>query len=132
MNFACAEPPSFKSASYERNYDADCPDSYQPTWQLLSYYLTTGGDSKIAFGVQAANETAALDAAPVIDVGSSDQDVVSPATPDFQDVGKALRTANSNGLNHLRLIITLVPSSDKKTAPILHDWEMRYTCEPAQ
>ena len=132
VNFACAEPPSFKSASYERNYDADCPDSYQPTWQLLSYYLTTGGDSKIAFGVQAANETAALDAAPVIDVGSSDQDVVSPATPDFQDVGKALRTANSNGLNHLRLIITLVPSSDKKTAPILHDWEMRYTCEPAQ
>jgi hypothetical protein len=132
VNFKCAEPPSFTSASYERNYDAVCPDSYQPTWQLLSYYLTTGSDSKISFGVQTANETADLDAAPVIDVGSSDKDAVSPATPEFLDVGQALRSANSNGLNHLRLIITLLPSTDKKTAPILHAWEMRYTCEPAQ
>ncbi|HEU4584079.1 MAG TPA: dickkopf-related protein [Polyangiaceae bacterium] len=132
VNFKCAEPPSYKSASYERTYDAECPDSYQPTWQLLSYYLTTGSDSMISFAVQTANESAALDTAPVIEVGSSDRDVVSPETPDFQDVGAALSAASSNGLNHLRLIITLVPSTDKKTAPILHDWEMRYRCEPAQ
>jgi hypothetical protein len=132
VNFLCADPPNYQSATYERTYDAACPDSYQPTWQLLSYYLTTGSDSQIKFSVQTANDLAALDAAPVLSLGASTQDIVSPATPDFQDVGKALRDANSNGLNHLRVIITLVPSTDKRTAPILHDWEMRYTCEAAQ
>ena len=38
----------------------------------------------------------------------------------------------SNGLDHLRLTIDFVPSTDKQSAPILHDWEVRYTCQPAQ
>jgi hypothetical protein len=132
VNFTCAPPPTYQAASFERSYEADCPDSYQPVWQLLSYYLTTGSDSKLNFSVQAANDVADLNTAPVIVLGSSDKDVVSPASPDFQDLGKALTNANSNGLNHLRLLIDFVPSTDKRTAPVLHDWEVRYTCEAAQ
>jgi hypothetical protein len=48
------------------------------------------------------------------------------------DVEAALLAADSNGLNYLRVVVTLVPSSDQQTAPVLHDWELRYGCEAAQ
>lgn len=132
VNFLCAAPPSYEVATFEREYTAECPDSYQPVWQLLSYYLTTESDSRLEFGVQTASLLADLDAAPLIDVGASTATVVSPATPDFQDVGKALNDADSNNRKYLRLIVTFMPSTDGQTAPVLHDWELRYTCEANQ
>ncbi len=132
VNFQCAAPPSFTAASFEREYEADCPIDYQPEWQLLNYYLTAASDSKLLFHVQAAKTATALDAAPLIDLGEGTGTTISPATPAFKDLGAALDAVYSNGLDHLRLTIDFVPSTDKQTAPILHDWEVRYTCQPAQ
>jgi len=132
VDFSCAAPPTFEAAEFERQYDAECPDSYQPHWQLLSYYLTTEGNSRLEFSVQTARTVAALDTAPLLSLGQSTADVVSPATPAFQDVGAVLDAAHSNGLEHLRVTINFVPSTGGQFAPILHDWELRYTCEAAQ
>jgi hypothetical protein len=132
VDLKCAAPPSFDAASFERDYTAECPDSYQPNWQLISYYLTATNGSHLDFSVQTASTLAGLDAAVPLSLGQTTGTVLSPATPAFKDVGAALNTAHVNGRNYLRLTIDLSPSNDGQTAPILHDWELRYTCEAAQ
>jgi hypothetical protein len=131
VDYQCAAPPTFTEADFARDYVADCPDSTLPEWQLLSYHLTTGGDSRLEFSVQTAETSAGLAAAPVIDLGQSLNTVVSPADPEYKDVGAALEPSRTNGRKHVRVKITFVPSSDAQTAPVLHDWEMRYTCQDA-
>jgi hypothetical protein len=55
---------------------------------------------------------------------------VSPTAPAYWDVGGTLETAAvSRHYSNVRINMTLAPSTDGKYAPILHDWEMRYTCE---
>jgi hypothetical protein len=128
VDYQCAAPPTFTEADFVRDYVADCPDGTLPEWQLLSYHLTTGGDSRLEFSVQTAETSAGLAAAPVIDLGQSLNTVVSPADPEYKDVGAALEPSRTNGRKHVRVTITFVPSSDSQTAPVLHDWEMRFTC----
>jgi hypothetical protein len=132
VGYKCAAPPTFTSAIFERDYVADCAVDYQPQWELLSYHLTTGSNSRLEFGVQTANTAAAVPTASLINLGTSSNDVVKPAAAEYKDVGAALDAIRMNGYNHLRVLITFVPSSDSLTAPLLHDWEMRYSCEPAQ
>jgi len=132
VNLKCAAPPSFETASFEREYTAECPDSYQPSWQLVSYYLTAANGSHLDLSVQTANSLAELATAPLLSLGQATGTVLSPATPAFKDVGAVLDTAHVNGRDYLRLVIDFVPSNDGQTAPVLHDWELRYTCEAAQ
>ncbi|MEY4547917.1 MAG: hypothetical protein RL685_4112 [Pseudomonadota bacterium] len=132
VDFRCEAPPTFEPAEFTRDYEADCPDSYQPEWGLLSFYLTTEGDSSLDFNIQAANTAAGLSSATVRHLGESSNDIVSPAQPDFLDVKDVLDQAKQNGLNHLRMTITFNPSTNALYAPVLHDWEMRYTCVAAQ
>jgi hypothetical protein len=73
-----------------------------------------------------------LSSATVRHLGESSNDIVSPAQPDFFDVKDVLDQANQNGLNHLRMTVTFNPSTNALYAPVLHDWEMRYTCVAAQ
>jgi hypothetical protein len=52
---------------------------------------------------------------------------------DSRDVGDALEGApQSFSLAYLRIAMTLYPSTNGALAPIVHDWEQRYTCEPAE
>jgi hypothetical protein len=132
INFACAAPPSYTEATFDRDYTATCATGYQPNWQLFSYYLTTGNGSSIAFTAKTAATAAALTTASSLTIGTSTATVVSPATPAFFDVGAVLNTNHVNGRNYLRITVDLIPSADGQTAPVLHDWEMRYTCVAAQ
>lgn len=132
VGYQCAAPPTFMEATFEREYVADCPHGYQPRWELLSYHLTTGSDSWLEFAIQTANDAAALDSATLTSLGTSQSTVIKPAAPEYKDVGAALDAARLNGQNYARLTVTFVPSSDSVTAPVLHDWELRYTCYPAQ
>jgi hypothetical protein len=131
VDYQCVAPPTFTTADFTRDYVAACADDSLPAWQLLSYHLTTDDDSRLELSVQTANTSAGLELAPVIDLGQSLSTVVSPADPEYKDVGAALDAIASNGLKYLRVTVTFVPSSDSLTAPVLHDWEMRYTCQDA-
>jgi hypothetical protein len=130
VNFACATGGSYAAATFTREYVASCPSGQLPRWMLFSYHLTTPGDSQISFTLQSSNDLGTLDAAQVVTLGSSTGDVVSPAVPESKDLGAALDAANvSKNLTNLRVLMKLVPSTDGLLAPVLHDWEVRYTCE---
>jgi hypothetical protein len=132
-NFACTDPGGFASATFTREYVAECPAGYHPNWQLFNYHLTTPSDTSLEFSAQTAQDLGDLDAAPVVDLGSSTNTVISPTTPEFIDVGGELEAAGqSRHLTNLRIMVTLVASSDAASAPTLHDWEQRYTCEAAE
>jgi uncharacterized lipoprotein len=133
INFACAEPGNFDNATFTREYVAECPTGYHPDWQLLQYHLTTDGDSYLQFQAQTSQDLGTLDAAAMVDLGTSTSTVVSPADPEAIDVGAKLTAAGlSRHLANLRVIVNFFASTDKKYAPILRDWEMRYTCAPAE
>jgi hypothetical protein len=132
-NFACEAPANLQAATFTREYIAECPVGYHPNWGLFSYHLTTQGDSSLSFTAQTSKSLDTLDAAPIVNVGASTNTVVSPAAAEYKDVGAALVAAGqSRNYNNLRIMVTFNPSTDKTYAPFLHDWEQRYTCEPAE
>lgn len=133
VEFKCALPSQFEPATFTRDYTAECATGQHPNWQLFSFHLTTGSDSKIAFVAQSAENVSELNSAKAVNLGESNDTRVAPATPAFLDVGGALEGDRvSRHQRHLRITTTLVPSSDGRTAPVLHDWEMRYTCEDGE
>jgi hypothetical protein len=128
--YACSGGGHFTAATFAREYVASCPAGQLPVWQLYSYHLTTGSDSQLVFSAQTSNDLSTLDAATVVPLGSSAGDVVSPTAPETIDVGAKLVNAGvSKNLVNLRILVKLVPSTDGLTAPVLHDWQMRYTCQ---
>lgn len=133
INFSCSEPANFEAATFTREYVADCGIGKHVNWQLLSFHLTTELDSKIQFTAQAAGDLDDLDAATQVTMGESTATTVSPSTPAYIDVGGILeQNSVSRHLTYLRINMRLVPSSDGSKAPVLHDWEMRYTCDDGE
>lgn len=138
VNFACVPPPAFEGATFQREYTGECPIGYHPDWQLFSFRLTTDSDSSLSFWVQAVQDLDDLETAPSIELGTSQADVAPPASPEFYDVGAALDAAGLAGqsvsrhMRYVRITIGFNPSADGMHAPVLHDWEMRYTCKPGE
>ena len=130
INFVCSGGGHYTEATFTREYVATCAAGQLPVWTVYSYHLTTGGDSKLVFSAQTSDDLAMLDAATVVSLGTSSGDTVSPNPAEAIDVGSALVAAKvSKNLVNLRILVKLVPSTDSLTAPVLHDWEMRYTCQ---
>jgi hypothetical protein len=133
VNFECSTPPSYAEAAFDREYVSDCAPGFQPSWQLFSYHLATPGDTAITFVARTAASAPELDDADPVNLGSSTSTVEAPGPTESKDVGSALvASLKSNHLPYLRLTITLVPSSDGLATPVLEDWQMSYTCEPAE
>jgi len=130
INFVCSGGGHYTEATFTREYVASCPAGQLPVWTVYSYHLTTGGDSKLIFSAQSSDDLSMLDAATVVSLGSSSGDTVSPNPAEAIDVGSKLVAAKiSKNLVNLRILVKLVPSTDSLIAPVLHDWEMRYTCQ---
>jgi hypothetical protein len=129
----CENVPTYMApATFTRDYVASCPPGFQPRWGLFLFHLTTGSTSRIGFAAKTAATTADLATAMSVDLGDSNQDNFGGAA-DSRDVGNALETANQLfSLSRLRISMTLYPSANGAVAPILHDWEQRYTCQPAE
>jgi hypothetical protein len=133
VNFACSAPANFEAATFTREYVADCGTGQHPNWQLFSFHLTTDLDSKIQFTAQSSKSLDTLDAAKIVTLGESTATAVSPTAPAYLDVGGLMeQNSVSRHQTYMRVIIRLVPSSDGSKAPVLHDWEMRYTCEDGE
>lgn len=130
VDFTCATPSAYAEGTFTRDYSAECDVGQHPSWGLFNFHLTTEGDSKIVFTAQAAQSAAELNSAKVVSLGESTETRVSPTAPAYFDVGGTLETASvSRHYSHVRINMTLKPSTDGQYAPILHDWELRYTCE---
>lgn len=133
VNFECSAPGAFEAATFTREYVAECPIGYHPDWQLFRFHLTTESDSSLEFKVQSSLTLETLDIAKVVNLGVNTETTVSPEAPEFLDIGGKLAAADvSRHMSNLRISITFHPSSDHAYAPILHDWEQRYTCAPGE
>jgi len=130
VNFACETAGSYEAATFTREYVAECPTGQLPRWMVYTYHLTTDGNSKLTFSAQTSDDLDDLDSAKVVSLGSSTGDTVKPAAAESIDLGAALDAASvSKYLTNLRILVKLEPSSDGLLAPILRDWQIRYTCE---
>lgn len=129
----CEAIPSYPTpVTYTRDYSAACPPGFQPRWGLFLFHLTTASSSRIGFAAQTAATAADLATAMSVSLGDSSQDNYE-GMPDSRDVGDALEAAQQPFARaHLRVSMTLYPSANGLAAPILHDWEQRYSCEPAE
>lgn len=129
----CVAVPKFtQSGVYPRDYEASCAPGFKPRWGLLLFHLTTPGDSKISFAAQTAASQADLATAMPVALGASTDDNYGAAAGAL-DVGAKLEADETPfSLNFLRVTITLTPSTNGAFAPILHDWEQRYSCQPAE
>jgi hypothetical protein len=129
----CVNTPNYGGgATFERVYEAECPAGFHPLWGLFSHHLTTAGDSHIEVDAQTALTLADLATADVVDLADSTGDNYGAAA-EAVDVGASLMADDvSASLTFLQISITLHPSSDGSFAPILHDWEQRYSCVPAE
>lgn len=133
VNFSCSEPANFEAATFTREYVSDCGVGKHVNWQLFSFHLTTELDSKIQFTAQSSKDLDQLDTATQVTLGESTATTVSPTAPAYIDVGGILeQNSVSRHQTYLRINMTFVPSSDGSKAPILHDWEMRYTCDDGE
>lgn len=129
----CEAIPSYMApATFTRDYVASCPDGFKPRWGLFLFHLTTAGGSRIGFGAKTAATAADLATATNVNLGDSTLDNYG-GTADSRDVGSLLEASQQLfSLNHLRISMTLYPSANGATAPVLHDWEQRYSCQPAE
>jgi|GEM_PF-3014185 len=129
----CEAIPSYMApATFTRDYVASCPAGFKPRWGLFLFHLTTAGGSRIGFGAQTAETAADLATAMNVDLGDSTLDNYG-GTADSRDVGSVLEAAQQlYSFNYLRVSMTLYPSANGSTAPVLHDWEQRYSCQPAE
>jgi hypothetical protein len=129
----CENIPSYTApGTFTRDYVATCPFGFQPRWGLFSFHLTTPSDSRIGFSARTAASSMDLDTANVVDLGDSSLDNYN-GTPDSRDVGTLLEAAKEPfSRAYLRVAMKLFPSANGSFAPILHDWEQRYTCQPAE
>jgi F5/8 type C domain len=133
VNQKCASVPNYMSSgTYTRDYEAKCEPGFKPRWGLFSFHLSTPSTSEIAFAAKTATTSADLPAGVPITLGTSTADNYGMA-PASYDVGAKLEAANVQySLAFLRVLITLTPSTGGAVAPILHDWEQRYSCVPAE
>jgi F5/8 type C domain len=129
----CQNLPSYAApGTYVRTYEASCEAGFKPRWGLFLFHLTTASSSRIGFSVKTAVTNADLAMAPSVDLGDSTKDNFG-GMADSRDVGALLEAAKqpySSAI--LQVSMKLYPSADGAVAPILHDWEQRYTCEPAE
>jgi len=129
----CVAVPNYvASATYTRNFEASCEPGFKPRWGLFSYHLTTPSTSHIAFAAQTAAVSLDLSTAMSVALTDSTADNYGAAAATV-DVGAALEAEEELfSLAYLRISMTLSPSAGGAVAPILHDWEQRYSCVPAE
>lgn len=107
-------------------------------WGYLQFRALTPGDSSIRFQVAAAPSEQELDTAIPIDLvtasaatGIGNCLFTGPAPNCPVDLYRALLPQGLAQSQYLRLIITLVPSSDGTQSPVLDYWRINYACPDA-
>jgi hypothetical protein len=111
-----------------------------PQWSYLQFRAETPGDSSIRFQVAAAPSQAELDTAAPIDLIAASQATAAVGTDVTQclisgsspncpvDLYQVLQPIGNANSEHLRLIVTLTPSSDSTQSPVLDYWRINYAC----
>ncbi len=142
-------PAVFVAGTFTRDYDASaiCPPGSTPVWGLWSWSAKTPSDSFIAFSVASAKTAVGLATAPLDALQFSSppgpsalagQPVKAQVGPPDTTQGSAIVDATLvghgrlRGLAFLRVVASLVPSSDGHSAPLLKAWDLQVSCAPSE
>lgn len=128
----CQNVPAFTEATYTRTYVAECESGFKPLWGAFSYHMTARNGSHIEFSAKTATTDAGLATATSVALKDASADNYNlPA--ESVDVGAKLTAQMvSPYLSYLKVSMRFLPSSGGAVAPILHDWEQRFSCLPAE
>ena len=135
----CVPPPpllTFQNGTYTRVYSASCPPGKRALWTFFDWQAVTASDSRISFFVQAADQDAsavwdALALTPLGSVPDSTGHNYYPPNWMGVDVSTVLAAADARK-PYLKVSMQLIPSADRRVAPVLVNWRQAYTCEDAQ
>ncbi len=129
-------PQVFLPTTMRQVYEAQCPAGTKPQWGFMSYDTTTPSTATVQFNARTATTQAGLSAAGFTSLATAQ------ASPDTQvcplagpapcplDLYTLLGTPDARyPWLELEAILTPSPST---AAPILNDWQITYSCPPAE
>jgi hypothetical protein len=130
----CSSPPTYTASTYTRDYYVDCPEEgYKVVWGDFRWHAEAAGNSTIVFSVKSDNTGAFSGSSVVIGSATSSNINVPPAAAQAVNVGPLLAAANVISGRYLRVSMAFNPTTPGgATAPILYDWEQRYSCVPSE
>jgi hypothetical protein len=144
------KPAAYVDAWFIRDYDTTdaCPTGTAPRWGFFSWDALTPGDSQIDFEIAVANSVAELPTSIYNDsllfsnppgpaVFAGQPIGVRAGIPDTRFGGTLVdATIAANGWPRdsraMRLRAHLMPSFDKRQAPVLQLWNQQISCQPAE
>ena len=117
-------PNMVPSGYYIRDYDATAcgGDEILVDWGEFGWNVTTASDSRVEFEFQVADTLAGLPAAPAVRLAVPTS--VSPI--DLADLFAAAGFGNYRP--YVRVKAVLYASSDRIVSPVLHDFQLEFTC----
>jgi hypothetical protein len=135
-------PPTYNSATFTEDFTSSCPLGTRPVWREFDWVDTIPPSAEIDYSAQTTDPPE--DGGPV-DWTSPELVSIAKATmstpaggTDFQilDTGTTgvFNLASPPVLSRslLRLTVTLLPTADTKTAPVLQNWDVKADCVPAE
>jgi hypothetical protein len=136
-------PPSYSPATFTEDFVASCPKGTGPIWREFDWQAQIPGGASIVFQAQSGDNAATLvPAAPLTLATATTSTDTGPTMQNFDvaliDTGRngsgAFNTANPQvpSRDLLRLMITLNPTADHLSAPMLVQWKVQYDCAPDQ
>jgi hypothetical protein len=128
----CVVTPPFVEDTFERTFVASCESGFKPLWGAFSYHMTAPNGSHIEFSAktgETAGDLVTATAVPLKDANASNYGMMAESV----DVGKKLATAMiSPFFSQLKISMRFRTPTGGSASPILHDWEQRYSCVPAE
>ncbi len=123
---------------FNHQYQATCGQGKQPQWTFLTWDATTPGDSAISFRVKSAATQAGLATAMFAPLGVARAmpntqlcTLTGPAPTCPANVYQALGGKPLAHHGNVELEITVNPTSNGQTSPVLNSWKVGYTCVDA-
>lgn len=141
-------PTHLEPETYNFQYSAVCPPGTKVQWGHLTWDATTPGNSDVTFEARTSDDLASFVNAPALGdlklLGKA-HDLISPYVVDTQlclnsgpapdcpvDLYAKLGVPDAR-YDHMELFVTLNPSSSGASAsPVLNDWDITYSCPPAE
>jgi hypothetical protein len=140
-----ATPPVYTSATFTEDFASSCPQGARPVWRELDWQALVPDTASIDFSAQTA-QTPTDGGAPnystaqLVLLATATVNSVPIGERALIDTGMAAGTMGAFNLatppvmsrDNLRLTVTLHPTSDRRAAPTLVEWQVKADCLPAE
>lgn len=137
ISVALGCPLSYSPTVHTEVYEADCPAGKQVQWGFFAWDTTTGSNSNVSFAARTSatltftDPFTPLGTAKAIPLPDTQDCLMSGPSPCPVDLFSTLGSIKARRDN-LELQITLNPSGDTLTAPLVHDWAITYSCPDSE